>query len=491
MISLADVLLVEEIRSHQRAGHTGLLAVYGNGVTKALCFQSGRVVFASSTSQDDKLGEQLVRLGRISRTEFVAAFQRASDSGTRLGQALVGAGLLTDEEVGQLVARQVRKIALSLFTWTQGEMQFHEVEAPAPPDLAVDLSTHRLLFEGVRTYPDVERLERALGDTARRLRAVTPRPFDLRNVALTPVERAVLADAQSGASIARILSRAEPRSVLIWALYAALAGGLIETDDEPGFARPYAVETESEGFRVAAATAPAEAVEDHGDRILRQFEALPRATHYEVLELVSDASPADIAAARERLSAEEQRDARSFMGDVRLDTALEAIRSRRREAFEVLSNATRRAAYDRSLSALGPTSDRSRSPTAEARATATRLSREARDLLQQGETDAALTLLLQAVDADPRERHVRRLLALTLAEHPTLARQAERHFLAALDLDPGDLDLRCRLAHYYRRGGMLVRARLHAQAVLRVDDTHAEARRELEAIEALERRAKL
>jgi tetratricopeptide (TPR) repeat protein len=482
--SLNDVLLADEVRRLHRAGRSGVLTVRTEGVTKALFLQSGRLVFASSTSDEDKLGEQLIRLGRISRAEFVAAFAQVAAGRKRLGEVLVGTGALAEEEVGGLVARQVQRIVLSLFTWTNGEMGFRAIANPAPPDLAVDLSTDRLLFEGARLYRDVGRLERALGNPGQRLHCVTPPPFDMVRVTLTPVERAVLDHARAGLRVADVLSEVEPRPLTVCALYAAIAGGLIETGEMPT-SQP-AVEPEIAGFRVATVSAPLPGAEDPTDRILRVFETLPRASHYEILELKLDATSQDVEAAYRRLSEQDQQDSRSMVGDVRLDSALDAIRARRREAYETLRDGKRREAYDRSLSGHGETS-RQGAATAESHADALRLGREASGLLQRGERDAAVSLLLRAVDADPQERSVRRQLAVALADHPKLWQQAERHFRVALDLDPRDIDLRCRLARYHRRAGMLARARLQVEAALRLDPESGPALAELEAIEAHER----
>ena len=54
----------------------------------------------------------------------------------RIGQALVGAGLISEDELGKLVAHQVESIILSLFHWTSGEMRFHESNDAVPPDLS-------------------------------------------------------------------------------------------------------------------------------------------------------------------------------------------------------------------------------------------------------------------------------------------------------------------------------------------------------------------
>src|SRR5205814_8020013 len=109
---------------------------------------------------------------------------------------------------------------------------------------------------------------------------------------------------------------------------------------------------------------------------------------------------------------------------------------------------------------------------------------QARSLLEQGKRDAAVPLLLEAVDRDPHERNCRRLLALTLANHPSLHRTAERHFLAALEQDPHDIELRYRLAAYYRRAGLPTRAMTHLNIVLSQDPNHDRARRDLEGLEA-------
>src|SRR5262245_1923249 len=161
MGDLAQTLLSETIRSLVRARKSGILVVSNHDVTKGIFFRGGQIVFASSTQDRDKLGESLIRLGRISRTEFAAAYQATREKKRRLGQELVGAGLLTEEELGRILAHQVQKIVLSLFTWTEGDTVFQESADPIPADLALDLSTHRLLLEGSRIFPDAETLEQA------------------------------------------------------------------------------------------------------------------------------------------------------------------------------------------------------------------------------------------------------------------------------------------------------------------------------------------
>src|SRR6185436_13126586 len=103
MADLTKTLLFDKVRGLQDGRRSGILVVTHDDVTKGLFFRAGHLVFASSTVEKDKLGENLIRLGRISRADFAAAYQSQGPS-KRLGQTLVGAGLMTEEELGRLVA---------------------------------------------------------------------------------------------------------------------------------------------------------------------------------------------------------------------------------------------------------------------------------------------------------------------------------------------------------------------------------------------------
>jgi hypothetical protein len=72
---------------------------------------------------------------------------------------------------------------------------------------AVDISTHRLLFEGARIFPDAVRLEAALGKLDRSLRVATRPPFDFTQLNLSPAERAVLQEAADELLISETLDR--------------------------------------------------------------------------------------------------------------------------------------------------------------------------------------------------------------------------------------------------------------------------------------------
>jgi tetratricopeptide (TPR) repeat protein len=478
MAHLRDVLLTEGIRETNRERRSGVLSVTAGEVTKALFFRAGQVVFASSTLEEDKLGESLIRLGRISRREFAVAYEAARLRKRRLGQTLVAAGVATEEELGRLLASQVQSIALSLFTWTQGEMHFTPAQDPIPADLAVDLSTHRLLFEGARVYPDPGRLERALGDPRRSLRRAASPPFDSRNVSFSPAERDVLAAAEDGISVVRLLAGPGTRSLLVRATYALVAGGLLESAASPA---PFEEDTGT--FRLALPVEPVSPPPDRRAQILALYEALPRATHYHVLGVSLDATPRDIEEASQRLEREED-EWREFADDVRLASLISTLRFKRREAHRVLTDPPSRARYDRKLGALAPAATPPPdAPAAPPPPDVAKLRREAIRLLDQGKVDDAVTRLLEAVEQSPHDKDANRLLALALAQHPTLFRSAERHFVAALELDPRDVELRFCFAQFYKRTGLPARALVQLHALLAMAPDHPEAQREMKALQ--------
>ena len=528
-LELQSHLLSEEIRSVLAMGKTGILEVASRQAGKGIYFRAGQVVFASSNLEEDRLGESLIRLGRISRADFAAAYRlEMGRRKRRIGQALVGAGLISEDELGKLVAHQVESIILSLFHWTSGEMRFHESNDAVPQDLSLDLSTHRLLLEGIRVYPDEARLLEALGDRRRKLRTARQPPFDYSRVPLSMVERTILDEAARGARIADILAGPSPRPRLARALYALLASGIIEDANTEGL-RPVVPEVDARTFRMAMPEPPAAAppepppaigvspapapanpkapaapsapvpgaphvtaeaatATDARADLLRLYEALPRATHYAVLGLRPDATGADVAAAYARLSQDQDRRWKSLEGDARLSSAMFTLKLRRREAFEALSDPQRRTAYDRALGQMRPVAGLS-APTVALQpglgpeSSAVDLVKEARRLKDAGEGDRALPLLLKAVEKDPKDHAARRELAITLAADPALSSKAERHFLAALDQDPLDTDLRYRLAVFYKKAGLKARALLHLRVVVGRDPNHAAAIRDLRELQ--------
>ena len=421
-------------------------------------------------------------LAAASRSDFAAAYEASLDKKQRFGTAIVHAGLMTEEELGRVVAQQVQRIALSLFHWTSGETEFHPDNDPIPADLAVELSTYRLLFEGARIFPDGARLEAALGHLDRPLRVAIRPPFDYTQVAFSPAEKAVLQEVADEVLISDILDRpGQPRPLRARAVYTLLAGGVVEevTRQDRDF-----IEDDAGTFKVAVSAAPeAPPATDLRESILRLYESLPRATHYVVLGVPPDADAATIDSAYRRLVTEQDRTWREVMGDVQMSSVLGTLRLRRREAYQTLSDPLRREAYDKALRAPVPPAVRS-GVTADAHGRAVQLSRQARALLEKADREAAVPLLLEAVDLDPHDRACRRLLALTLAGHPTLHRTAERHFLAALEQDPHDLELRYRLAVYYRKAGLPTRAMAQLNLVLSQNPRHEQAARDLQALES-------
>jgi hypothetical protein len=94
-------------------------------VGKSITVQEGRMVFAASSSADDRLGELLLRRRRLTLQQFVDA-SKAIGAGKRLGTVLVEQGVLTPAELVEAVVEHAREIVYSTFLLTEGHYRLQE-----------------------------------------------------------------------------------------------------------------------------------------------------------------------------------------------------------------------------------------------------------------------------------------------------------------------------------------------------------------------------
>ena len=99
---LSDAGLPHVLRSLTDTGRTGILTLVHDGVRKAVYFRDGHLVFAASSAIQDRLGEILLRGGKISADEYLQLSRRIR-GGQRLGKALVEGRVLSPKDRLQLV----------------------------------------------------------------------------------------------------------------------------------------------------------------------------------------------------------------------------------------------------------------------------------------------------------------------------------------------------------------------------------------------------
>lgn len=132
---------------------TGTLHVTSadRGNAGTVLFEAGQVVGARIRSNPHRLGDLLVRSGRLGPEDLVRAevTQRAGDP-RRLGEILVSLGVVTPTELARQMRLQVEAVVFELMSWTDGWFRFEEGASTESPDAAIPLAVESLLMEGAR-----------------------------------------------------------------------------------------------------------------------------------------------------------------------------------------------------------------------------------------------------------------------------------------------------------------------------------------------------
>jgi len=185
---------------------TGRVGFRRDDVEKVVYFDAGRPVFASSNERGDRMGELLVREGKITASQYERCQVHVERSGRRMGEILVDFGYLKRRELLPAVRRHVEDIVYSLFGWENGH--YHVTVDPTASSERIRLSRHpaSLVLEGIRRKLDRSSLERLVGPASTVIEVPDrERLGGIINTAdLAPEERASLGAFDGQADLAQV-----------------------------------------------------------------------------------------------------------------------------------------------------------------------------------------------------------------------------------------------------------------------------------------------
>lgn len=159
--NLRDFGLSEFLYLVDRGYKTGRLTLQKPGDRAELYFQNGKLVYATHFNQEERLGDMLVRMGRITPEQCAIALriQHTQEPNKPLGAILISRGMVTSEEIHKCVRLQIEEITYSLFGWTEGDFRFEPDVNPPPESVIIPLSIENIIMEGTRRIDEWTRIK--------------------------------------------------------------------------------------------------------------------------------------------------------------------------------------------------------------------------------------------------------------------------------------------------------------------------------------------
>lgn len=441
---------------------TGTAVFTRNAEEKKVFFKDGDIVFAASNLDEDRLGEHLLRTGKLTREQFDKSSEIVIRTRKKLGAVLFEMGILSAKDLIDQVNLQVKQIILTLFNWGEGRYQFKSGPLPVSEIIPLNMSAGELILEGVRGLA-WKGVRESLPPVNTVLRPSTDPLLLFQSAHVDRDQQQVFSLINGNASIKELSFRSGLGDLnTLKAVYALLALRMVESAGvkaEDGkitnevareTAAPEAIPVKQQFTADASVTR---------EMVLNAFESMARQNHYELLGVARGDTPQEIKKAY-LLEAQRFHPDRHFdpgMGD--LKEKLEALFNRIHEAYETLSSRDARNQYNIDLAA-GVTSGAERKPSN-----------------KPGENDAALVQFNEGLKrfnagnfwgAEEAFSWAARLeqgnaeyvfhRGLALARIPRRGRDAEESYLAAISLSPSKTDYQMALGDFYAKSGLKEKA---------------------------------
>jgi hypothetical protein len=142
---------------------TGLLTLKHEKDVVTVTFENGMVVMADSSTKrlEDRLGNVLVKQGKLSKEKLDDALQTQKATLQRLGHVLTVNNYITEKDLKDALQVQISQIVFKVFRWRDGEYHFAPTDnVEYDRDHFTPLSADFILMEGIRMvdeWPIIEK----------------------------------------------------------------------------------------------------------------------------------------------------------------------------------------------------------------------------------------------------------------------------------------------------------------------------------------------
>ena len=311
---------------------TGVLRFRRDGTSCGVSFIGGHVSQAEAGRGQLRLAERMAARGLLSRQDRKRGAERAIQDGRRVGETLVGLGVIDVATLRQAMALHAKEIVAELLAWTEGSIVFEPRDRTGDRyEQPLALSTAQLVVDASRVITDHDVFCAGLDHEMRT--AVAREPLlRMQRLRWSPADRFVLECVSGGSRTVEEIIREVPLprseaerivSTLLW------VGVLEPAQGEP-------------------ASPPFEREIPSMSEVLGSFEALSSKDDLAVLGLAEEATDSEIEASYQRVASRFHPDAQHGTELEQLGEMLEAIFLRAEAAYEALKARTHEAArHDR------------------------------------------------------------------------------------------------------------------------------------------------
>lgn len=441
---------------------TGILVVTSRGITKKVFISKGEAIFASSSYADDRLGEMLLKSGKITVQQYDKSVEILKKTGKRQGAILVELGYLTPKDLFWGVKYQVEEIIYSLFDFEDGDFNFDEGEIPGDEVITLKMSMGNLIYEGVNRIENWTKIRSEMPDTETILK-LSDDPLSLfQGVELSTQDKKILSLIDGKRAIRNIIEDSWLNSFealkalyMLWSIGIIIAsqgdeGGAVSVDE---ILSPVSLEEE-----------------DFMNKVNNTFERLSSISYFEILDLSEQAGVDEIKKNYYAKAKEFHPDRFYDSTDTIMKDRLAQIFDALTDAYNTLKDKDSRTQY---LASIGNLEAASSGDMQKAEDKYT----ESVARIKVGDFSGAASLLEEAVSINPGKPEYWNYAALAYSKTPGKEDKSEGAMIEAIKLDPTNSDFYANLGLLYVRGKRMDEAKKQFQKALAMNPNNKKAQK--------------
>lgn len=463
-----------------RNRRTGTLSLSSAVFTKKIYLSEGDVIFASSTYEDDRLGEMLLKAGKISVEQYdksVEILKLSKDK--RQGAILVELGYLTPKDLFWGVKYQVKEIIHSMFIIEEGEYEFLEGELPTQEVITLRMSIGNLIYAGINKIVNWTRIRNEMPHMDSLLR-MSNDPLSLfQDIELSQQDKKILSLIDGKRTIKEVIDSSWMGSFeALKVLYVLLSIGMVE--EFPPTSKESAEDKDISGTDNSISLNDILTPLSEEDEILLKkvdelYSVIGSIPMTELLEIDDKSDSETVKKNYYRLAKKYHPDRYFTSTDHSIKMKLTTIFDALTKAYNTLKDIKKRDAYLSSL-LTPPKSD----VVEDTAARAAEQFREGVVDFKKGDFWSAIDKFKWAAKIAPDNASHWSYLSLAYSKVPGRVKEAEEALLAALKLDPYNTDFHSHLGLIYMKAGLKKRAHAAFEKALRIDSKNEKAKKGLE-----------